>query len=278
MRPIITLEEHFASPTVIASSDDAKAHYAHFPTRILDKLTDLGAGRVADLDRGHVSLQLDRCVTRLGFVGALIENHLDGVFYDAERFWPVFAAAERLGAPVYLHPTFASDSMAAHHAGNYPDEVALALSAFGWGWHAETGLHVLRLFAAGVFDRFPALKLVIGHMGEMLPFQLDRCVSVSERWPAKRRGLRQVWRENVWVTTSGMFSLTPLRCLLETMPIEHVLFSVDYPFSANEKGFEFLKEVQESGVITGDDLDLFAYKNAEKLLGVTATHKPDATN
>ncbi|TQV93822.1 2-amino-3-carboxymuconate-6-semialdehyde decarboxylase [Cordyceps javanica] len=324
MRPLITLEEHFASQTVIASSDEAKTHYAHFPSRILDKLTDLDETRVADLDKGHVSLQvvshgpgnvgaavcasvnddlaaairrhptrlagfamlpmhepaaaaeeLERCVAGLGFVGALVENHLDGVFYDAEAFWPVFARAERLDVPIYIHPTFASDAMAAHYRGNYPDGVSLALSAFGWGWHAETGHHILRLFAAGVFDRFPRLKIVIGHMGEMLPFQLDRCVAISERWEAKQRGLRQVWRENIWVTTSGMFTLTPLRCLLQTMPIDHVLFSVDYPFSANETGFQFLKEIEESGLITGEDLDLFAYKNAEKLLRVTATHIPD---
>ncbi|KAM3460278.1 hypothetical protein MY5147_003157 [Beauveria neobassiana] len=326
MRPLITLEEHFASPTVLTSSDQAKAHYANFPPRILDKLTDLDHTRVADLDRGHVSLQvvshgpgnvaasvctavnddlaaairrhptrlagfamlpmrepaaaateLERCVTKLGFVGALVENHLDGVFYDAESYWPVFERAQQLDVPIYLHPTFASDSMAAHYEGNYPDDVALALSAFGWGWHAETGHHVLRLFAAGLFDRFPKLKLVIGHMGEMLPFQLDRCVGISERWGAKQRGLRQVWRENIWVTTSGMFTLTPLKCLLDTMPIDHVMFSVDYPFSPNEKGFEFLAEIEKSGLITGDDLDLFAYENAEKLLRVKASTDSDTT-
>ncbi len=320
MRPLITLEEHFASQTVITSSDEAKAHYAHFPSHILDKLTDLDQTRVADLDKGHVSLQivshgpgnvgtgvctkvnddlaaaiqrnptrlagfamlpmrepdaaaaeLERCVKTHGFVGALIENHLDGVFYDAESFWPVFARAQDLDVPLYIHPTFASDSMVEHYKGNYPDSVALALSAFGWGWHAETGHHILRLFAAGVFDRFPKLKIITGHMGEMLPFQLDRCIGVSERWGAKQRGLREVWRENIWVTTSGMFSLTPLKCLLQTMPIDHVLYSVDYPFSPNEKGFDFLNEIEKSGLIAGDDLDLFAYKNAENLLRVTAT-------
>ncbi|EGX95963.1 2-amino-3-carboxymuconate-6-semialdehyde decarboxylase, putative [Cordyceps militaris CM01] len=326
MRPLIALEEHFASPAVIASSADAKAHYAHFPPHILDKLTELGETRVADLDKGHVSLQvvshgpgnvgaavcttvndelaaavrrhptrlagfamlpmrepdaaadeLERCVATLGFVGALLENHLDGVFYDAEAYWPVFARAERLDVPLYIHPTFASDAMADHYQGNYPDSVALALSAFGWGWHAETGHHILRLFAAGLFDRFPKLKIVIGHMGEMLPFQLDRCIAISERWGAKERGLRQVWRENIWVTTSGMFTLTPLKCLLETMPIDHVLYSVDYPFSANEKGFEFLNKIEKSGLITGEDLDLFAYKNAENLLRVKAAPNQDAT-
>lgn len=315
MRSIITLEEHFASSHVISASAEAEAHYAHFPDRILSKLTDLGDQRIADLggvtkqvishgpgdvnapicaqvndelaaavskhparlagfamlpmrDPDAAASELERCVTSLGFVGALIENHLNGEFYDAEKFWPVFAKAEALDVPLYIHPTFASDSMATHYEGNYPDSVALALSAFAWGWHAETGHHILRLFASGLFDKFPKLKIVIGHMGEMMPFQLDRCVAVSERWggATKQRGLRDVWRENIWITTSGMFSLTPLRCLLDTTTIEHVLFSVDYPFSTNETGCKFLEEVERSGLITGEDLEKFAYKNAQELL------------
>lgn len=212
--------------------------------------------------------ELERCVRSLGFLGALVENHLDGKFCDDERFWPVFERAEQLDVPIYIHPTFASDSMLEHYKGNYDDSVALALSAYGWSWHAETGHHILRLFASGLFDRFPRLKIIIGHMGEMLPFQLDRVFAVSERWGPKRRGLREVWRSNIWVTTSGMFSLSPLRCLLDVMPIEHVLYSVDYPFSANEKGLEFFEQIRESGLIGGEDLELFGYRNAERLLGI----------
>lgn len=221
--------------------------------------------------------ELKRCITQLDFVGALIENHLDGTFYDSERFWLVFDAAQELDVPIYIHPTFASDQMERHYQGNYSNEVGKALSAFGWGWHAETGHHILRLFAAGVFDRFPKLKIIIGHMGEMLPFQLERCILSSSRWGERRRGLDQVWKENIWVTTSGMFSISPLRCLLDTIPIEHVLYSVDYPFSTNEKGYEFLQKIEESGLLTGERLEKFAYKNAESLLRIKAasslTHK-----
>ncbi|OJJ50219.1 hypothetical protein ASPZODRAFT_128845 [Penicilliopsis zonata CBS 506.65] len=214
--------------------------------------------------------ELTRCVTEHGFLGALVENHLhDGTFYDDQRFWPVFAIAEQLDVPIYIHPAFASEAMLqTHHRGNYDDSVALALSAFGWSWHTETGLHVLRLYASGLFDRFPRLKILLGHMGEMLPFQLDRVCAVSERWPGLRRKLRDVWRHNIYVTTSGMFSLPPLACLLQTTSIDHVLYSVDYPFSSNERGLQFFEEVKKSGLIAGEDLDRFAYKNAETLLGV----------
>ena len=101
-----------------------------------------------------------------------MDNHLHGRFYDDEFFWPVFKKAEELDMPIYLHPTFATDSMMDRYRGNYPDSTALALSAFGWGWHSETGLHILRLYAAGLFDRFPRLKIVIGHMGELIHFSL----------------------------------------------------------------------------------------------------------
>lgn len=212
MTPFITLEEHYISRSAVKKAG-ADGVYAMFPPHIVSKLADLGNERIADLEKGEVSLQvlshgpidaskdvcivandelaaaisknptrlagfalvpvidpkaaadeLDRCVTKLGFLGALVDNHLDGQFYDDEKFWPIFEKAEELDVPIYIHPTFASEEMLRHYKGNYDDNIALALSAFGWGWHSETGLHVLRLFASGLFDRYPKLKIVIGHV------------------------------------------------------------------------------------------------------------------
>ncbi|KAE8352497.1 hypothetical protein BDV28DRAFT_148956 [Aspergillus coremiiformis] len=255
---------NLAAPVCSVINEDLAVAIAKNPTRLA------GFAMLPMSEPVAAVTELERCVTEFGFVGALVENHLDGQFYDDERFWPVFAKAQELNVPIYIHPTFASDSMMEHYKGNYNDSVALALSAFGWAWHTETGHHILRLFASGLFDHFPKLKIVIGHMGEMLPFQLDRIFSISERWGNRERGLREVWRNNIWITTSGMFSLTPLACLLQTTSIDHVLYSVDYPFSANEKGLEFLEEIEKSGLIAGEALELFAYKNAENLLRVKA--------
>ncbi|KAI9034806.1 amidohydrolase family protein [Aspergillus affinis] len=255
---------NISAPVCTSTNDDLAAAVAQHPTRLA------GFAMLPMSKPQAAADELERCVTEFGFLGALVENHLDGEFYDDERFWVVFEKAQQLDVPIYIHPTFASDSMLEHYKGNYDDSVALALSAYGWSWHAETGHHILRLFASGLFDRFPKLKIIIGHMGEMLPFQLDRVFAVSERWGQKERGLREVWRSNIWVTTSGMFSLPPLRCLLDVMPIEHVLYSVDYPFSTNEKGFEFLQQIRQSGLIVGEDLESFAYRNAERLLRVQA--------
>jgi predicted TIM-barrel fold metal-dependent hydrolase len=217
--------------------------------------------------------ELARCVNDHGFVGTLVDNHLEGQFYDDERFWPVFEKAQELDVPVYIHPTFATDDMLQHYKGNYSDDVAAMLSAFGWGWHVETGLHILRLYASGLFDRFPKLKIIIGHMGELLPFQLARTYLQTGRWGRYERNFKEVWETNIWITTSGMFSLASLACLLETTSIEHVLYSVDYPFSTNERGKEFIAEIQKSGLMNSNELEMFAFKNAEKLLKVKAEHK-----
>ena len=209
--------------------------------------------------------ELERCIKELNFVGALVDNHVNGEYYDDKRFWPVFEKAVELNVPIYIHPSFPADKQ--HYEGNYSAKIALALSAFGWGWHSETALSILKLFASGFFDHFPQIKILIGHMGEMIPFQFERIITVAETWGLKR-GFRQVWKENFWITTSGRFALPPLVCLLQTTDISHVLYSVDYPFSSNEKGLAFLKDVQSSGIMSEDDFEKFAYGNAENLLGV----------
>ncbi|KAF2234283.1 putative 2-amino-3-carboxymuconate-6-semialdehyde decarboxylase [Viridothelium virens] len=215
--------------------------------------------------------ELTRCVQQLGFRGALIDNHLDGRFYDDASYWPVFARAHDLDVPLYLHPTFAPAALQPHYSGNFSDAAAFWMGHASWGWHSETALHLLRLWAAGVFDRFPRLKLVVGHMGEMLPFQLDRICGQARAWGTElRRDLRTVWEENVWVTTSGMFSLAPLACLLRVSPIEKIMYSVDYPFSTNEKGAAFVEEMDKSGLLTTKQMEMICYKNAENLLGVNA--------
>ncbi|KAK1597117.1 uncharacterized protein LY79DRAFT_587583 [Colletotrichum navitas] len=222
-------------------------------------------------DPAAAAEELRRAVRRLGFVGALVQNHLDdGTFFDAPRFDPLWAAAEDLAVPVYLHPAYppADESrLNFDGAGAYGPPVAAALGAWAWGWHSRTGLHLLRLFAAGVFDRFPRLQLVLGHMGEMLPFMLDRVVRFSADWPPRRRRrLRDVWDANVWVTTSGMFSLAPMACLLRETRPERLVFSVDYPFSANREGRRFMDELRGSGLVSEAEWEGIAWRNVKGLL------------
>ena len=212
--------------------------------------------------------ELERAVKELGFVGALINNHEDGTFYDDEKYWPVFEKAVELDVPIYIHPSFPSQRMIEHYAGNHSDQVTSMLSTTCWGWHSEVGLHILRLFAAGLFDRLPKLKIIIGHDGEMLPFMLDRTLPLSKLWGERKRDLKQVWEESIWVTTSAMFTLAPFACLLRVSPVEKIMYSVDYPFVSNEQGLKFVEELQGSGLASERELEMICHGNAEKLLGV----------
>ena len=248
-------------PLCTAANDELASKISQHPTRLA------GLAMLPMNDPEEAAKELERSTKDLKFVGALVDNHVHGEFYDDERFWPIFQKAEELGVVIYIHPSFPDDKK--HYEGNYSPKISLALSAFGWGWHSETALSLLRLFASGFFDRFPKVKIVIGHMGEMIPFQIERIITVADNWGLKR-GFRQVWKENVWVTTSGMFDLAPFACLLQCTNIDHVLYSVDYPFSPNEKGLEFVEKVRSSGLLSEEDFEKFAYRNAEALLGVKA--------
>jgi predicted TIM-barrel fold metal-dependent hydrolase len=113
--------------------------------------------------------ELSRCVNELKFVGALISNHAAGNNFDNVSYWPVFERAQELDVPIYLHPAFPEKSKTESFQGNFSQAAAEGMSAYAWGWHSDVGLHFLRLFAAGVFDRFPHLKIILGHDGEMTP-------------------------------------------------------------------------------------------------------------
>lgn len=252
-------------PAVCSTANDelAAAISSEKPTRMM------GFAMLPMDDPTAAVNELERCVKDLHFVGALVDNHVNGECYDNKRFWPVFQKAEELGVVMYIHPAFPDPDLSKHYKGNYDDRIGFDLGGGGWGWHSETALSLLKLYASGFFDQFPKSKIVVGHMGEMIPFQLERVITISETWGLKR-GFREVWTQNIWVTTSGMFATAPLACLLQTTDISHILYSVDYPFSSNEKGLEFFEKVRNSGLLSEDDLEKFAYRNAEELLGVKA--------
>ncbi|EXJ89701.1 hypothetical protein A1O3_02768 [Capronia epimyces CBS 606.96] len=216
--------------------------------------------------------ELERCVTELDFVGSLIDNTVDGRFYDDSYFWPIFAAHECLDVPVYLHGSPHPQSESSPFHGNYAPQVSAFLENHGFNWQTEVALGVLRLFASKLFDEHPHLKLLLGHMGELLPYTLDRVHKLIQRtWPASarpRRHLLQVWHHNIYITTSGMFSLAPMACLIHMCCADKVLYSVDYPFCSNDEGLAFMTQLRESDMINEQDFLDIAYKNAERLLGL----------
>ncbi len=214
--------------------------------------------------------ELERTITQHGFVGALIDCHVNGRYYDGPEYELFWRKAEKLDVPIYIHPTWPAEDMAPRYTGNFTGGASRSLSASGWGWHNEVALHTLRLFASGIFDKCPKLKVIIGHFGEMIPFMLDRITKLSVRWGDQQRKWKTVWDENIWITTSGVWSLDPMRCILGNTRIEHILYSVDYPFEKNENGLKWMEELEESGLVTKEQLEMIAYKNSENLLRVKA--------
>lgn len=203
----------------------------------------------------------------MAFAGALVDSHTEGgLYYDGPEFDVLWGEAARLDVPVYIHPTWPSEQLsAAYRSPHLADDVTTSILAFGFGWHSDVAVHILRLYAAGVFDRFPELKIIIGHMGEMIPYMLQRIQRVSSRW-GRERSFRAVWDHNLWLTTSGNWALDPLACILRNTKHDRIMYSVDYPFAKSSDGLKWLEELEESGMVDGEELEGIRWKNAAKLL------------
>jgi 5-carboxyvanillate decarboxylase len=195
-----------------------------------DRFTALAA--VAWQDPETAVAELERAVGRLGMCGVIANSHIQGDYLDDQRFWPVLEAAERLDVPVYLHPNTPNDRMVEplYEAG---------LDGAIYGFAVETGMHLLRIITSGVFDRFPRLRLVVGHLGEALPFWLPRidhfhaAQVASGRYPAmKALQLRpsEYLRRNVWYTTSGMAWQPGIMFVRDVVGPDRVLYAMDYPY------------------------------------------------
>jgi predicted TIM-barrel fold metal-dependent hydrolase len=209
--------------------------------------------------------ELDRAVHDLGLIGALVNSTLgsNGAFLDDPRFEPLLERFERLDVPLYLHPAPPSAALREALYHGLPPAVAGRLATGAWGWHAEAGLHVLRMIAAGVFDRHPGLRLIIGHCGEMVPFMLDR-IDAMLRPDGLALKPSEYFSRNIWVTTSGLFSLPPVLCTVQVLGVDRVLFSVDYPFGDNASGRALLDTLP----LAQADKAKIAGGNAERVLGL----------
>ena len=207
--------------------------------------------------------ELERCVKQLGFVGAIFDGTVDGKFLDAPEFLPVLEAAEALGVPIYVHPAPPPKVVKEAYFSGLPGEAGNLLSIAGWGWHAETGLHILRLIVAGVLERFPRLQIIIGHMGEGVPYALARSNAVlSPVTKDHKRNVAETFLAQVHVTTSGYFTRPPFECARQVIGLERLMYSVDYPFSPNTRGKEFLSGLE----LSEEEMAALTHTNAERLL------------
>jgi hypothetical protein len=195
------------------------------------------------------------------FAGAVINGHQCGRYLDDKFFWPVLEAAEALGAPIYLHPTKPPKPVMEASYGRFAPLVTEMLAGPGFGWHIETAVHVLRMVLGGVFDRFPRLQIVIGHMGEGLPFFMQRVDVMPVELTRLKRPVSAYLRDNLHYTFAGFnFPPTFLDLLLE-IGVARVMFSADYPYGSMAKARAFLEQIPVSAA----DRARIAHGNAEKL-------------
>lgn len=221
----------------------------------------LGFAHLAVQDANAAADELERCVRDLKFSGAMINGHTLGQYLDHPDTYPLWERAEALGVPLYLHPADPITPMPALDGYR-------GLKRATWEWTVETGTHALRIVFSGLFDRFPGAKLALGHLGETLPYQLWRFDSRAKLYGVKlNKRPSDYIRENIVVTTSGMFSFEPIDCALKALGRENVMYSADYPFEDPAEAGAFMSELPIDPAVLED----ISYNNAARLLRIGAS-------
>jgi predicted TIM-barrel fold metal-dependent hydrolase len=250
----------FAADVAIPMARDANEHLYQTIKKYPGRFAGFAALPTADPERA--AEELEHCVKNLGFKGAMIHGHSRGNFLDERKYWPIFERAEALDVPIYLHPTLPHPAALQSYFEGY-EELARA----GWGFAVDTSCHFLRIVFAGVFDAYPRLKIILGHLGEGLPFAMHR-LNEHTAAAASRRGLRktplQYLQDNLLVTTSGNWYEPAFQCTLAALGADKILFAVDWPYEANKTGVEFLKKIS----VSKSDREKIAHLNAGRLLKI----------
>jgi predicted TIM-barrel fold metal-dependent hydrolase len=231
-----------------------------------------GLASFAPQDPKRAAKEIERAIGKLGLNGLIVNSHTQGEYLDDPKFWPIFEAACAVDAAIYIHPRNPPTSEAVRKM------LTLAsgqrLTEVIWGYQMETGLHALRLIMGGVFQQFPKLKIVLGHLGENVPAWLFRINWATQYMPVKPA---ELFRQNFWVTTSGV-SKEPLchdilRFCHSVLGPERILFAVDYPFGDSNQSAEFLRSAE----LPRGDLEKIASKNAEQLFRIPPAGKQAGT-
>ncbi|MEB0106903.1 MULTISPECIES: amidohydrolase family protein [Pseudomonas] len=232
-----------------------------YPTRIA------GLAAIAPQDPVRAADEVKRAMTELGMHGIIINSHTNGEYLDERKFDPILEAAQRCQAPVYIHPTFPSGDMC-------KPMMPYGLSGAIWGFAAETGLHATRMVLGGVFDRFPELQVVLGHMGESLPFWLFRFDNIYKMMMSQgqvppgmvklERKPSEYIKSNIHITTSGMFWDQVLKFAIEALGADRVMFAIDYPYESSEIGAEWIRNAP----ISAEEKEMIMSGNAQRLFKI----------
>jgi predicted TIM-barrel fold metal-dependent hydrolase len=249
------LERDDAVSLARLSNDTLREVIRRHPTRFA------GLACFAPQDPAAAAKEMERAISALGLNGFLVNSHTNNVYLDDQRCWPILEAAEALDAPLYIHPRAPSDGMAAPFR-DYRLDGAI------WGYGMETGTHAVRLMLSGVLDRFPRLRIVLGHLGEALPFWLWRLDYMAS--PGSRAALRnnlkpsEYMQRNFSITTSGLEDPLALRYVIDRIGVERVMWAIDYPFQQMAASVAFI----ESAPLSEPEREQIAHRNAKRIFRI----------
>ena len=323
---LIGLEEHFTTPELQALQASADERLFSGGRR-RPELSEVGAGRIKDMDEAGIDIQvlstvtpgvqnlpnddavsyarklntwvaqevvgswperfrafatiplsqpnaaadeLERSVLEYDFVGCMTYGPIHGKFLDHEDFRPVLERAQALRVPIYIHPNWPSSKVTEFYYENLGDDlVSRILGGPGYGWHQEVALQCLRLIVSGVFDRFPELQVVVGHMGEGLPFYYWRVGEDLDRIVGQRlqKSVQQYFHDNLWITTSAFFRDELLNLAISTMGEDRIMFSIDYPMANAKAGADWFRAVD----LPFETMQKIGHLNAARLLNIELT-------
>jgi 2,3-dihydroxybenzoate decarboxylase len=221
-----------------------------------------GFAALPTADPAAAADELERTVDKYGFKGAMLHGTSFGVFLDDKRFWPIYERAQKLDVPIYLHPSIPLQTVMDAYYADYTKEFPMVIRA-AWGFTVETATLAIRMVLSGVFDKYPDLKIVLGHLGETLPFLLWRIDQSLQRPGASRKlSFRDVFSKHFYLTTSGNFSNPALMCCVQEMGVDRILFAIDWPFVANPLGTEWIETIP----LCEEDKVKILCGNAQRLL------------
>jgi len=205
--------------------------------------------------------ELERTVQTHGFKGAMVHGMANGEFLDLKKYWPIYERAEKLDVPIYFHPSLPNPTVTEIYYQDYAKDFPLVVRP-AWGYTVETATQAIRLVLSGVFEKYPRLKIILGHFGETLPFLVWRIDASLKRPGQKPLSFRNIFCSNFYVTTSGFFSNPALLCCVMEMGVDHILFAVDWPFVMNPPAIEWMQSVP----LSDEDKAKILSGNAKRLL------------
>jgi uncharacterized protein len=255
--------EQLDGPEAVRLARDCNDELAAAIERHPDRLAGFAAVPTSAPD--EAAKELERAVRDLGFPGAVINGHSQGRYLDNPFFDPVLDRAAALKIPIYLHPTIPPAGVIESSYAGFTDEVTFALATVGWGWHINTATHVLRMILGGVFDRYPALQIIIGHMGEATSFMLPRFdATLKPELTGLRHPVSTYLRQNFTYTFANFNDEPTYANLIAQVGVARVAFSADYPFGSMTNARAFFDGLP----LSHDDRARISHRNAEDLLGV----------